>query len=111
MKNPTLSLLTFIICCLMITTIVCLLLTGCTNAEKTGCTDITITTPMEVSSQDIQNDNIYVITDPETGVQYIVYREKVAYAGMGGITPRLNPDGSLCVVDVDKESDANNETD
>lgn len=105
MKNPTLS-----ICCLMMITIIVCLLTGCTNAEEAN-ESITIIDPLEVSSQSIQNDNIYVITDPETGVQYIVYREKAYNAGMGGITPRLNPDGSLCVADVDKESDTNNEAD
>ena len=49
----------------------------------------------------LQDNDIYIITDPETGVQYIVYREKAYNAGMGGITPRLRPDGSLYVVDVE----------
>ena len=53
-------------------------------------------------SNKIQNENIYVITDPDTGVQYLVFREKKFNAGMGGITPRLNPDGSLCAVDVEQ---------
>lgn len=43
------------------------------------------------------SEHIYFWTDPETGVQYIVYREKVAYAGLAGITPRLNADGSLMI--------------
>jgi hypothetical protein len=49
------------------------------------------------------NKNIYVITDSDTGVQYLVYSERGLYMGMGGITPRLNPDGSLCVVDTKTE--------
>ncbi len=44
------------------------------------------------------DETIYIWTDPETGVQYIVYREKTMNAGFGGITPRLNPDGTICVV-------------
>lgn len=45
------------------------------------------------------NDYIYIWTDDETGVQYVIYREKTYNAGHGGITPRLNPDGSLYVVE------------
>ena len=37
-------------------------------------------------------------TDEETGVQYIIYDRTSAKAGMGGITPRLNADGTLYVV-------------
>ena len=44
-------------------------------------------------------ENFYIFTDPDTGVQYIVYRQKAGYAGFGGITPRLNSDGSLIVID------------
>lgn len=40
---------------------------------------------------------IFVWTDPDTKIQYIVYREKRGYAGCGGITPRLNTDGSLYI--------------
>lgn len=47
------------------------------------------------------NFNTYIVTDEETGVQYIIYREKIGYAGMGGITPRLNADGTLYEVDVE----------
>ena len=49
---------------------------------------------------EIENEYIHIVTDHKTGVQYIVYREKYMNAGFGGITPRLNADGSLCVVDV-----------
>ncbi len=41
--------------------------------------------------------NIYLWTDEETGVQYIVYNRKDGYGGMGGITPRLNADGTLYI--------------
>lgn len=44
-------------------------------------------------------EDIRLWIDKETGVQYIIYSNKAGYAGMGGITPRLNPDGSLYTVD------------
>ena len=34
-------------------------------------------------------------TDDETGVQYVIYNEVCLNGGMGGITPRLNSDGTL----------------
>ena len=102
----------FAICCLMLT-LACML-TGCETDVLSPETFVQGTETQEnadifgysqVSSSRIQNENIYVITDPDTGVQYLVFREKAYYAGMGGITPRLNPDGSLCVVDVDGKDD------
>lgn len=47
------------------------------------------------------NGKIYIWTDEETGVQYIIYREKLYNAGFGGITPRLNSDGSLYIADTE----------
>lgn len=41
------------------------------------------------------NSNIRIWTDEETGVQYVIYKEKVYKGGLGGITPRLNADGTL----------------
>ena len=43
----------------------------------------------------IKDADVYFWTDEETGVQYVVYANKVGYAGLGGITPRLNADGTL----------------
>ncbi|MCM1008314.1 MAG: DUF6440 family protein [Ruminococcus flavefaciens] len=54
------------------------------------------------------NDYIYIWTDEETGVQYVVYREKNFNAGHGGITPRLNPDGSLYVVEPTTQNNSEN---
>lgn len=45
------------------------------------------------------NETIYIWTDEDTGVQYIIYSEAGYRKGFGGITPRLNPDGSLYVVE------------
>lgn len=45
-----------------------------------------------------QNDvNIEFWTDKETGVQYVIYDRTVSHAGIGGITPRLNIDGTLYI--------------
>ena len=35
--------------------------------------------------------------DTETGVHYLIYKDRHGYAGMGGICPRYNADGSLYV--------------
>jgi maltose-binding protein MalE len=51
------------------------------------------------------NENISIWTDTETGVQYIVYTDTAGYCGMGGITPRLNADGTLYVVETEKGSE------
>lgn len=58
---------------------------------------------MTVEASDIiyiEDSKIRYYTDSETGVQYIIYREKFSDAGLGGITPRLNSDGSLYLDDV-----------
>ena len=36
-------------------------------------------------------------TDEETGVQYVIYNHGAGSKGMGGITPRLNADGTLYI--------------
>ncbi len=47
------------------------------------------------------NDDVYDYVDPDTGVHYLIYTHKAYNAGMGGITPRLNPDGSIMVDEVE----------
>lgn len=59
-----------------------------------------MTEPQRTIKENEDDTHISIWTDPETGVQYIIYSKKWQDAGMGGITPRLNADGSLCVVDV-----------
>ena len=52
------------------------------------------------SSQSVKgmyNDDVYEFIDPDTGVHYWIYSHGARYAGMGGITPRLNSDGSIMV--------------
>ena len=47
----------------------------------------------------VSNIHIEFWTDEETGVQYVIYDRVGGYAGMGGITPRLNSDGSIYIVE------------
>ena len=42
-----------------------------------------------------EDSDIRIWTDTETGVQYVIYCHSGGYSGMGGITPRLNLDGTL----------------
>lgn len=41
----------------------------------------------------------YVVTDTETGVQYLFAKGSGGYAGYGGLTALLNPDGTPVVAD------------
>lgn len=93
-----------------------LLCTGCSASENstgdttTGASVVVaegipaeMTEPQRTLQEDVNDTHISVWTDPETGVQYIVYSRKRGEAGIGGITPRLNADGSLCVVSIAEE--------
>ncbi len=60
--------------------------------------------PTEATVGERDNETIYIWTDEDTGVQYVIYREKLYNAGFGGITPRLNPDGSLCITETDTDT-------
>lgn len=55
-----------------------------------------------VSNSSFTKKVVYDYTDPETGVHYLIYSEDQCNAGMGGITPRLNPDGSIMVEETEK---------
>lgn len=57
-----------------------------------ACESETTDTIKQKSTEDIR-----IWTDEETGVQYIVYCDTAGYCGMGGITPRLNADGTLYI--------------
>lgn len=53
---------------------------------------------------------VYVWTDPETGVQYLIFTA-TNYQGVGiSITPRLNQDGSLRVEGRRNEAEMEQET-
>ena len=92
--------------------VLALILTGCgnkteekkslkTKAKETMVefkeTQTTIEEANKITPKDLNNYDIYVWTDEETGVQYIIYSYKSGYGGMGGITPRLNSDGTVMI--------------
>lgn len=57
---------------------------------SSGCRS---TTNIEHSS----NSEVQFWVDEETGVQYVIYSYYGYNGGMGGITPRLNADGTLYI--------------
>lgn len=81
--------------------------TSCDVSETIEDNAVTINPEFfeEKTDVGVENDKpIYIWTDKETGVQYVIYQEQHGYAGFGGITPRLNPDGSLYVTEDVSES-------
>lgn len=70
----------------LIMAVIALVLTFC----LAGCVE------PDCEPKEKDNDDIFIWTDEETGVQYVVYRFIVVNGGgAGGITPRLNADGTL----------------
>lgn len=67
----------------------CFALAGC-NASQTS---------NEWKAQEVNNNDIYEFIDPDTGVHYWIYSRTESYAGMGGITPRLNSDGTVMITE------------
>lgn len=65
-------------------------LAGCSLDDLQGTSQRNVMT-------NLYNSDVYDYVDPETGVHYLIYSHKSYNAGMGGITPRLNPDGSIMV--------------
>ena len=83
-------------------TILCVTsITGCDSINKVIEDNAVIINPEipEPTVGEKTDEKIYIWTDKDTGVQYVIYREKTGYAGFGGITPRLNSDGSICVTE------------
>lgn len=68
----------------------CFGMTGCTSSSGVQSGDDGNTTK-------IYNSDFYEFIDPETGVHYWVYSHGAGYTGMGGMTPRLNSDGTVMV--------------
>ena len=55
------------------------------------------------SISELPNEYVYEYIDAQTGVHYLVYSRKSGNAGMGGMTPRLNADGTIMVTEIKKE--------
>ena len=63
-------------------------LVGCSISEGTE-------TSNSGTTSKIYNSDVYEFVDPDTGVHYWIYSSYMGYAGMGGMTPRLNSNGSV----------------
>lgn len=55
---------------------------------------------IEMSKEDY---NIKIWTDMETGVQYVIYHCSAGYAGLGGITVRVDEEGRPMVATEDSD--------
>lgn len=74
-------------------------LTGC-NSEEAQKNANSFQSGLRSATKNFPLDKSIIIwTDPETKIQYIVYRERHGYASFSGITPRLNADGSLYITE------------
>lgn len=60
-----------------------------------GCGVTGTETSNSGTTSKIYNSDIYEFVDPDTGIHYWIYSHKAGYSGMGGMTPRLNSDGSI----------------
>ena len=76
--------------------LVCLIITVFAFASLTGCAIPKGTeTSNSGSTTKIHNRDFYEFIDPDTGVHYWVYSHAAGYTSMGGMTPRLNSDGTV----------------
>lgn len=78
------------ICFLVICIIGCCVMVGCTSMEG-------VESDRSGSTTKINNNDVFEFVDPDTGVHYWIYSHEHGYAGMGGMTPRLNTDGTIMV--------------
>lgn len=88
-------------------TLLLLLVTLCFAAIFIGCDagEVELHVPPKTPSDDTSmqpiftssDDEVYVFTDPETKVQYLIYK---GYR-KGGITPRLDANGNLMIASDD----------
>lgn len=78
------------ICSILLGICLCTTLVGCSVPTGTK-------TANDGTTSKIYNDDVYEFIDPDTGVHYWVYSHTARYGGMGGMTPRLNSDGTVMV--------------
>ena len=77
-----------------------LLVFGLAATTLIGCSSPTgVETTKDNNIEKIYNSDIYEFIDPDTGVHYWIYSHKAGYGGMGGMTPRLNPDGTVMITE------------
>ena len=71
--------------------VICLLMALSIVLCLCACDEMAESVPIDTAT----DSDIRFWTDEETGVQYVIYDNYEGYGGMGGITPRLNADGTL----------------
>lgn len=94
---------------LALLSILTIVLCGCnTDGLKEALNEEQAQEPEKVILNEYTKDSIglscggvFSFTDTETGVCYLIYKDKFGYGGMGGITPRYNADGSIMVKEVE----------
>lgn len=77
-----------VICCILLSVCLCTLLIGC------GRDDIE---EFKANKAEEIRDDVYEFVDPDTGVHYWIYSNITGNSGQGGMTPRLNSDGTVMV--------------
>ena len=87
-------------------------LVGCNELTETTESTEEITSNFEkLAEKEAEKSNtlskidrscIHEYIDSETGVHYLVYSNNIQRGGAGGMTPRLNADGSLMVDEKEK---------
>lgn len=81
--------------------IICCILCACACTTVAGCNMpeniIKTAEPSNKEYTSVSDDDIYEFVDPDTGVHYWIYSHHGAQSGMGGMTPRLNSDGTVMV--------------
>ena len=65
---------------------------GCSNEKNRDIRGSAVNNP---NIRPTDDRYIEIWTDPDTGVEYIIYDRTGGQSGMGGITPRFNADGTL----------------
>lgn len=85
--------------------IICYVLCICMCLGLSGCVSDFEETTIEKESNEESTldgyDNPYIkeYIYPYTGVHYLIYSESWGSGGMGGITPRLNSDGTIMITE------------
>lgn len=84
------------ICYILLCICICMCLVGCSTPKDTKTNNKG--EESKFYNEDMYDD-IYEFVDPSTGVHYWIYSHSGGYSGMGGMTPRLNSDGTIMVTE------------
>lgn len=67
------------------------------KAVESVLPDTDTDTDTDILETTTSTDCVMDYKDPETGVHYLIYKDKCGYSGMGGMTVRYNADGTIMV--------------